>query len=66
MLCSRFKEFNNNRRTSPKLCIRLLFNICKNDARTIFCKNVTKIKRERGLPRDLSSKQVVKKTMDNV
>ena len=63
MLCSRFIAFNENLRSSPKLCIRLLFNMCKNDARTILCKNVTNIERECGLSRDILSKQFVKKTL---
>ena len=37
--------------------------MCKNDARTILCKNVTNIERECGLSRDVLSKQFVKKTL---
>ena len=63
MLWSRFIAFNESLRSSPKSCIRLLSNMCKNDARTFLCKNVTNIESDCGLSRDILSKQFLKITL---
>ena len=46
LLCSRFVNFVNNNDKCNKPIIRLLSSLCKNDNRTVYCKNLTNISRE--------------------
>ena len=43
LLACRFVAFSERLKCNKKLCIRLLYNLCKNDHRTILCKNLNSI-----------------------
>ena len=43
MLCSRFVTFHNSLCNSSKFSIRLLSNLCKDDRRTVLCRNLNNI-----------------------
>ena len=63
MLCSRFVAFCESMCKSPKLSIRLLFDLCKNDQRTKLCKNLSKIANETYVDKLSLNKSIVKSNM---
>ena len=59
MLCSRFVKFVENNDKCCKPVIRLLSALCKQDNRTVYCKNLSSIANECGLAaNDLRSRDV--------
>ena len=63
MLCCRFVSFCESLCKSPKLSIRLLFNLCKNDQRTKLCKNLSNIAIETDVDKLSLNKFLVKSNM---
>ena len=63
MLCSRFVSFFNSLNESPKLCIRLLANVCKSDNRSVLCKNLVKIANDCNSDVSQLTKRCVKENM---
>ena len=63
MLCSRFVSFCKSMCKSPKLSIRLLFDLRKNGQRTKLCKNLSNIANETYVDKLSLNKSQVKSNM---
>ena len=63
MLCSRFVLFCDSLCKSPKLSIRLLYNLSLNDHRTVLCKNILNISCECNVERLFLNESSVKSVM---
>lgn len=63
LLASRFVAFSEKLNCTKKLCIRLLYNLFKNDHRTILCKNLNSIADDCHILVDDLSKHNVKQNL---
>ena len=63
ILSSRSVSFCESMCKSPKLSIRLLFDLCKNDQKTKLCKNLSNIENETYVDKLTLNKSLVKSNM---